>query len=78
MSCCGGNCGCGSGCQCGSGCKGCGMYPDIEISTTTATLISGVAPPAMMYSEGAEPSLTAEGGHGCKCGENCKCDPCNC
>ncbi|KAI8014202.1 hypothetical protein GLO08_24195 [Shigella flexneri 2a] len=78
MSCCGGNCGCGSGCKCGSGCGGCGMYPDIEKSTTTTTTIAGVAPPVKMHSEGPEKSSGAEGGHGCDCGSNCECDPCNC
>ncbi|KAA8543881.1 hypothetical protein F0562_021942 [Nyssa sinensis] len=76
MSCCGGNCGCGSGCKCGSGCGGCGMYPDIETSTTTATIITGIAP-VKSYSEGSE-SFVAEGGHACKCGANCTCDPCKC
>ncbi|KAK2986099.1 hypothetical protein RJ640_003754 [Escallonia rubra] len=65
MSCCGGNCGCGSGCKCGSGCGGCGMYPDIE-KTTTATIIGGVAP-VKTYYEGTEKSFGAEGGHACKC-----------
>uniref|UniRef100_A0A2P2IS16 Metallothionein-like protein n=1 Tax=Rhizophora mucronata TaxID=61149 RepID=A0A2P2IS16_RHIMU len=74
MSCCGGNCGCGSGCRCGSGCTGCGMYPDLSLSesTSTPTIIEGVAP-VKMFSEmgfGAE--------NGCKCGSNCTCDPCNC
>ncbi|GMP49380.1 hypothetical protein CsSME_00016381 [Camellia sinensis var. sinensis] len=80
MSCCGGNCGCGSGCKCGSGCGGCGMYPDIEKSTTTTTTIAGVAPPVKVYvdSEGSEKSSGAEGGHACNCGSNCECDPCNC
>ncbi|KAL7201718.1 hypothetical protein ACSBR1_033420 [Camellia fascicularis] len=55
----------------------CGMYPDIE-NTTTTTIIAGVAPPVNMYSVGSEKSFGAEGGHGCKCGSNCKCDPCTC
>ncbi|KAI8015673.1 Pentatricopeptide repeat-containing protein [Camellia lanceoleosa] len=56
----------------------CGMYPDIEKSTTTTTTIAGVAPPVKMHSEGSEKSSGAEGGHGCDCGSNCECDPCNC
>ncbi|GMN58745.1 hypothetical protein TIFTF001_027829 [Ficus carica] len=45
-SCCGGKCGCGSGCSCGSNCNGCGKYPDLSYteSTTSVTLIMGVAP----------------------------------
>ncbi|XP_009794256.1 metallothionein-like protein type 2 [Nicotiana tabacum] len=74
MSCCGGSCGCGSGCKCGSGCGGCGVYPDLE-NTTTFTIIEGVAP--MKNYEGSAEKAT-EGGNGCKCGANCKCDPCNC
>ncbi|KAA8549266.1 hypothetical protein F0562_000950 [Nyssa sinensis] len=77
MSCCGGNCGCGSSCKCGSGCGGCGMYPDIEQTTTTSTIITGVAP-MKTYAEGSEKSDGAEGGHACKCGSNCTCDPCTC
>ncbi|KAJ4845442.1 hypothetical protein Tsubulata_026308 [Turnera subulata] len=78
MSCCGGNCGCGSGCKCGSGCNGCSMYPDLGFteSTTTETLIVGVAPVKMVF-EKSEMSFGAENG-GCKCGSNCSCDPCNC
>ncbi|KAL5750238.1 hypothetical protein ACOSP7_024841 [Xanthoceras sorbifolium] len=77
MSCCGGNCGCGSGCKCGTGCSGCGMYPDLGFSetTTTQTIIAGVAPVKMFY-EGSEMSFGAE--NGCKCGSNCTCDPCTC
>lgn len=54
----------------------CGMYPDIE-KTTTATLIAGVARPVQMHSEEAKKSTGAEGGNGCKCSP-CKCNPCNC
>ncbi|KAF4377542.1 hypothetical protein F8388_025033 [Cannabis sativa] len=78
MSCCGGSCGCGSGCKCGSGCGGCKMYPDfgyMEKTTTSETLITGVAP-AKLQLEGSEMSEVAE--NGCKCGDNCKCDPCTC
>ncbi|KAK9279186.1 hypothetical protein L1049_012864 [Liquidambar formosana] len=75
MSCCGGNCGCGSGCKCGSGCGGCGMYPDIETTTSSQTIVAGVAP-GKAYSEGSEMSFGAE--NGCKCGSSCSCDPCNC
>ncbi|XP_012075962.2 metallothionein-like protein type 2 [Jatropha curcas] len=83
MSCCGGNCGCGSGCGCGSSCKGCGMYPDISESTRTETLIAGTetliagVAPSKKLNESSEMSFGAEGGHGCKCGSNCSCDPCN-
>ncbi|KAI3760486.1 hypothetical protein L1987_50881 [Smallanthus sonchifolius] len=77
MSCCSGKCGCGSSCSCGSGCNGCGMYPDVEKSATAAMIVDGVAPKPM-YGEESESSFVAEGGHGCKCGDNCKCNPCNC
>ncbi|MCE3050483.1 hypothetical protein HAX54_047323 [Datura stramonium] len=75
MSCCGGSCGCGSGCKCGNGCGGCGMYPVLsERSTTTFTIIQGVAPMNNSYGRVEEKAA----GEGCKCGSNCTCDPCNC
>ncbi|KAJ7950324.1 Metallothionein-like protein [Quillaja saponaria] len=77
MSCCGGNCGCGSGCKCGNGCGGCKMYPDMGFEkTTNETLIMGVAPVKTHFEE-SEMGVGAENG-GCKCGSDCKCDPCNC
>ncbi|GMP85461.1 hypothetical protein CsSME_00038606 [Camellia sinensis var. sinensis] len=77
MSCCGGNCGCSGGCKCGNGCRGCNMYPDMSYSetTTTETLIAGVAPQNTHF-EGSETGVGAE--NGCKCGANCSCDPCTC
>ncbi|KAJ7961425.1 Metallothionein protein [Quillaja saponaria] len=78
MSCCGGNCGCGSGCKCGSGCGGCKMYPDMGFeNTTTETLIMGVPPTMKTYFEESEIGVGAEN-DGCKCGSDCKCDPCAC
>ncbi|CAL5330157.1 unnamed protein product [Camellia sinensis] len=56
MSCCGEKCGCGSGCNCGTGCGGCGMYPDIE-KTTTTTTIAGVAPPVNITQRGLRRAL---------------------
>ncbi|XP_059660740.1 metallothionein-like protein 1 [Cornus florida] len=77
MSSCGANCGCGSDCKCGSGCK-CGMYPDLEVQTAAhATIVTGVAP-NKTYAEGSEMSFGAEGGHACKCGKSCTCNPCKC
>ncbi|XP_022983596.1 metallothionein-like protein type 2 B [Cucurbita maxima] len=76
MSCCGGNCGCGSACKCGNGCGGCKMFPDMSFSETTATIeifVVGLAPQKMSF-EASE--MGAE--NGCKCGDNCTCDPCNC
>nr|ACG32329.1 metallothionein-like protein type 2 [Zea mays]ACG42743.1 metallothionein-like protein type 2 [Zea mays] len=51
------------------------MYPDMaeQVTTTTQTLIMGVAP----SKGGFEAAAGAENG-GCKCGANCTCDPCTC
>ncbi|GFQ07338.1 metallothionein-like protein type 2 [Phtheirospermum japonicum] len=80
MSCCGGNCGCGSSCKCGNGCSGCSMYPGLSYSEaageTTQTIILGVASQRTNF-EGAEMGMAASE-NGCKCGANCKCDPCSC
>ncbi|CAH8371164.1 unnamed protein product [Eruca vesicaria subsp. sativa] len=80
MSCCGGNCSCGSDCKC-DGCKGCKMYPDLGFSgetTTTETLILGLAPSMNSQYEASGETFVAEN-DGCKCGSDCKCDnPCTC
>ncbi|KAL8152704.1 hypothetical protein V2J09_010464 [Rumex salicifolius] len=79
MSCGNGNCGCGSDCKCGSGCTGCKMNADLSYMETTAStvsLVSGVAP-QKTYFDGAEMGVAAENG-GCRCGSDCKCDPCDC
>ncbi|CAL4951523.1 unnamed protein product [Urochloa decumbens] len=83
MSCCGGNCGCGSGCKCGNGCGGCKMYPDMAeqgSTTTTQTVIMGVAPSKGHAEGGFEGGAAAAGAEngGCKCGPNCSCNPCTC
>ncbi|XP_027337956.1 metallothionein-like protein 1 [Abrus precatorius] len=79
MSGCGsGSCSCGSSCKCGSGCN-CNKYSaDLSYveKTTTETLVLGVGPVKNQF-EGAEMGVEAENG-GCKCGSDCKCDPCNC
>ncbi|KAL1200537.1 Metallothionein-like protein type 2, MT2-22 [Cardamine amara subsp. amara] len=77
MSCCGGNCGCGSACKCGNGCGGCKMYPDVETSTTTETLVLGVAPAVSSQHEASGETIVAEN-DACKCGSDCKCNPCTC
>ncbi|KAF4350649.1 hypothetical protein CsatB_029823 [Cannabis sativa] len=79
MSCCSGKCGCGSACSCGSGCTGCGKYPDLGIleTTTSVSLITGIAP-AKAYYVDSEMSYGAEN-DGCNCGSSCKCgSDCKC
>ncbi|KEH29050.1 Metallothionein-like protein 1 [Medicago truncatula] len=72
------SCGCGSSCNCGDSCKcnkrSSGLnYAEGE---TTETVILGVGPAKIQF-EGAEMGVAAEDG-GCKCGDSCTCDPCNC
>jgi hypothetical protein len=51
------------------------MYPDLEEKSTgaQATVVLGVAPEHKPQFEAA-----TESAHGCGCGANCKCNPCNC
>ncbi|CAN4116970.1 unnamed protein product [Withania somnifera] len=72
---------CGSGtCNCANACSPCKMYPDvsyIESTTTTGTLVLGVGPEKTSFGimvMGESPVAES----GCKCGADCKCNPCNC
>ncbi|KAG8093089.1 hypothetical protein GUJ93_ZPchr0012g20701 [Zizania palustris] len=76
---CGGSCNCGS-CGCGGGCGK--MYPDLSekvTTTTSATMVLGVAP-EKGHGEGGIGVAAGygEAAHGCSCGSSCKCNPCNC
>ncbi|OAY84761.1 metallothionein-like protein 2A [Ananas comosus] len=78
MSCSGGKCGCGSGCSCGSS-GGCKMYPEMaEKSTTSETVILGVAPEKGKFEGLEKVSETTEGSCSCSCGSSCRCNPCRC
>lgn len=55
------------------------MYPDLGFSgetTTTETFVFGVAP-VMQNQYEASGEGNAEN-DACKCGPDCKCDPCTC
>ncbi|KAJ0249547.1 hypothetical protein HA466_0150230 [Hirschfeldia incana] len=72
MSCCGGKCGCGSGCTCKK-------YPDLGFSgetTKAESLVFGVAP--AMENQYEAFGESNDENDGCKCGSDCKCDPCTC
>nr|CAB3492298.1 unnamed protein product [Digitaria exilis]CAB3502790.1 unnamed protein product [Digitaria exilis] len=64
-------CSCGSSCTCGSNCS-CGKnskHPDLE---DQSSVVLGVAPERKLE------AAAESGENGCKCGPDCKCDPCTC
>ncbi|CAA2964326.1 metallothionein-like protein type 2 [Olea europaea var. sylvestris] len=82
MSCCEGNTGSGYSSKCGNGGGGCNMYTDLSYTeataATTETVVLGVAPQKTHF-EGSESEMGAAATeNGCKCGDNCTCNPCNC
>ncbi len=52
------------------------MYPDLE-NTATETLVLGVAPAMNSQYEASGETFVAEN-DACKCGSDCKCNPCTC
>ncbi|KAM3325467.1 metallothionein-like protein type 2 B [Capsicum chacoense] len=57
----------------------CKMYPDMsytESMTTTETLVLGVGPEKTSF--GAMEMGESPAENGCKCGSDCKCNPCTC
>nr|Q41669.1 RecName: Full=Metallothionein-like protein 1A; Short=MT-1A [Vicia faba]ACI02065.1 metallothionein [Vicia faba]CAA62551.1 metallothionein [Vicia faba] len=74
-------CGCGSSCNCGDSCKcnkrSSGLsYSEMETKETKETVVLGFGP-AKIHFDGAEMSVASKE-EGCKCGDKCTCDPCNC
>ncbi|CAN4116087.1 unnamed protein product [Withania somnifera] len=58
----------------------CKMYPDLsytESTTTTETLVLGVGPEKTSFGA-MEMGESPVAENGCKCGSDCKCNPCNC
>jgi len=55
-------------------------YPDLEEKSTAAqaTVVLGVAPEKKVAAEFEAAAESGETSHSCSCGDNCKCNPCNC